>query len=71
MEQCFNNKSNEIEPLHISAKNDHYRKETNTAKEILHRYYMHVCLLSVNCRTHGLQSPLLMKGTKPRSCYQL
>jgi hypothetical protein len=25
----------------------------------------------VKCKTHGLQSPLLMKGTKPRSCYQL
>jgi hypothetical protein len=36
--------SNKIKPLHVSANDGHHRKATNTSKEMLHTYYMHVKL---------------------------
>jgi hypothetical protein len=34
-------------PLHVSASDGHHWKATNTSKEVLYMYYMHV--LSCKC----------------------
>jgi hypothetical protein len=41
VQQCFSNK---IKHLHVSANDGHYRKATNTSKEMLHTYI--TCMLS-------------------------
>jgi hypothetical protein len=42
--KCNNVVSIKIKPLHVSAKDGHHRKATNTSKEMLHVYYMHMLL---------------------------
>jgi hypothetical protein len=41
----FNNK---IKPLHVSANDGHHWKVTNTSREMLHIYYMHVVLYGLH-----------------------
>jgi hypothetical protein len=41
VQQYFGNK---IKPLHVSANDGYHRKATNTSKEMLHMFYMHVVL---------------------------
>jgi hypothetical protein len=45
VQQCFSNK---MKPLHVSANDGHHRKATNTSKERLHMYYMHVVLYGLH-----------------------
>jgi hypothetical protein len=46
--KCNNVFSNEIKHLHVSANDGHYRKATNTSKEMLHMYYIHVVLYGLH-----------------------
>jgi hypothetical protein len=46
--QCSNVFSNKIKPLHVSASDGHHRKATNTSKEMLNIYYMHVVLYGLH-----------------------
>jgi hypothetical protein len=48
MYKCNNGFSNKIKPLHVSANDAHHRKATNTSKEMLHMYYMHVVLYGLH-----------------------
>jgi hypothetical protein len=45
VQQCFSNK---IKALHVSANDGHQRTATNTSKEMLHMYYMHVVLYGLH-----------------------
>jgi hypothetical protein len=45
---CNNDFSNKIKPLHVSANDGRHRKATNTSKEMLYMYYMHVVLYGLH-----------------------
>jgi hypothetical protein len=40
--------SNKIKPLHVSSDDGHHPKATNTLKEMLHMYYMHVVMYGLH-----------------------
>jgi hypothetical protein len=46
--KCSNVVSNKIKPSHVSANDGHHRKATNTSKEMLNMYYMHVVLYGLH-----------------------
>jgi hypothetical protein len=46
--KCNNVFSNKIKPLHILADDVHHWKATNTSKEMLHMFYMHVVLYGIH-----------------------
>jgi hypothetical protein len=46
--ECNNVFSNKTKPLHVSANDGHHRNVTNTLKEMLHMYYMHVVLYGLH-----------------------